>query len=46
MSIVGGVGSGFSNITSTDFTGNLTGVVKAGSSIQGTVTGVTQAIRY
>ena len=44
MSIVGGAGSGFSNITSTDFTGNLTGVVKAGSSIQGTVTGVTQAL--
>ena len=35
---------GFSNVTSTDFTGNLTGVVKAGSSIEGTVTGVTQPL--
>ena len=42
MSIVGGVGTGFSSITSTDFAGNLTGIVKAGSSIEGTVTGVTQ----
>tara|TARA_B100001564_G_scaffold360042_1_gene385056 strand:+ start:5091 stop:8573 length:3483 start_codon:yes stop_codon:yes gene_type:complete len=44
MTITGGVGTGFSSITSTDFAGNLTGVVKAGSSIQGTVTGVTQAL--
>jgi len=43
MSIVGGVGSGFSSITSTDFAGNLTGIIKAGSSIESTVTGVTQA---
>jgi len=42
MSIVGGVGTGFSSITSADFAGHLTGVVKAGSSIQSTVTGVTQ----
>ena len=42
MTITGGVGTGFSSITSTDFAGNLTGVVKAGSSIQSTVTGVTQ----
>ena len=42
MSIVGGVGSGFSSITSTDFAGDITGVVKAGSSIQSSVTGVTQ----
>ena len=42
MNINGGVGSGFSSITSTDFSGNLTGIIKAGSSIEGTVTGVTQ----
>jgi hypothetical protein len=42
MTITGGVGTGFSSITSTDFAGNLTGIVKAGSSIQSTVTGVTQ----
>jgi hypothetical protein len=42
MVVVGGVGTGFSSITSTDFVGNLTGIVKAGSSIEGTVTGVTQ----
>ena len=42
MSIVGGVGTGFSSITSTDFAGDLTGVIKAGSSIQSSVTGVTQ----
>ena len=40
MTITGGVGTGFSSVTSTDFAGNLTGIVKAGSSIQGSVTGV------
>ena len=40
------LGTGFTSIASTDFAGDLTGVVKAGSSIEGTVTGVTQAIRY
>ena len=44
VTIGGGVASGFTTITSTNFAGNLTGVVKAGSSIQGTVTGVTQAL--
>ncbi len=44
MTITGGVGTGFSSITSTDFAGNLTGIVKAGSSIQGSVTGVTQPV--
>ncbi len=44
MSIVGGTGSGFSNISSVDFTGDLTGIVKNGSSIQGNVTGVTQPV--
>ena len=44
MSVSGGVGTGFVSITSTDFDGDLTGIVKAGSSIQGTVTGVTQAL--
>ena len=44
MSVSGGIGTGFVSIASTDFTGNLTGIVKAGSSIQGTVTGVTQAV--
>ena len=34
-SINGQVGSGFTLITSTDFIGNLTGIVKAGSSIAG-----------
>jgi len=43
MSIVGGIGSGFTSLTSTDFAGNLTGIIKAGSSIESTVTGVTQA---
>jgi len=42
MSIATGVGTGFTSITSTDFAGNLTGIIKAGSSIQSTVTGVTQ----
>ena len=44
MTISSGVGTGFTSITSTDFQGNLTGIVKAGSSIQSTVTGVTQAV--
>jgi hypothetical protein len=44
MTITGGVGTGFSSVTSTDFAGNLTGIVKAGSSIQGSVTGVTQPV--
>ena len=44
MSVSGGVGTNFVSIASTDFTGNLTGVVKAGSSIQGDVTGVTQPV--
>ena len=42
MSISTGSGTGFVSITSTDFVGDITGVVKAGSSIQSTVTGVTQ----
>ena len=42
MTITSGVGTGFTSITSTDFQGNLTGVIKNGSSIQGSVTGVTQ----
>ena len=42
MTITGGLGTGFTSITSTDFVGNITGIVKAGSSIAGTVTGVTQ----
>jgi hypothetical protein len=44
MTISSGIGTGFVRIESTDFVGDLTGVVKAGSSIQGTVTGVTQAV--
>ena len=44
ITIGGGVASGFTNVNSTDFTGDITGVVKAGSSIQGTVTGVTQPL--
>ena len=44
MTISNGTGTGFVSISSTDFVGDLTGVVKAGSSIQGTVTGVTQAL--
>jgi len=43
MNISGGIGTAFTSITSTDFAGDLTGIVKAGSSIEGTVTGVTQA---
>jgi hypothetical protein len=44
ITIGGGVASGFTTITSTNFAGNITGVVKNGSSIQGNVTGVTQAV--
>jgi len=44
MSLSGGIGTGFVRISSTDFVGDLTGVVKAGSSIQGTVTGITQPL--
>ena len=44
MSVSGGVGTNFVSIQSTDFAGNLTGVVKNGSSIQGDVTGVTQPV--
>ncbi len=42
MTITGGLGTGFTSITSTDFSGNITGIVKTGSSIEGPVTGVTQ----
>ena len=42
MTLTTGVGTGFTSITSTDFAGDLTGIIKAGSSIQSTVTGVTQ----
>ena len=41
--ISGTTGTGFTSITSTDFTGDITGQVKAGSTIASTVTGVTQA---
>ena len=44
MTITGGVGNGFTSIRSTDFVGNITGIVKAGSSIESAVTGVTQAL--
>ena len=44
MSVSGGVGTGFVSIASTDFAGNLTGVVKNGSTIQGNVMGVTQPV--
>lgn len=44
MSVSGGVGTGFVSITSADFAGDLTGIVKNGSSIQGNVTGVTQPV--
>ena len=40
--ISGTQAAGFSLVTSTDFAGNLTGVIKNGSSIQSLVTGVTQ----
>ena len=39
MTITGGLGTGFTSITSTDFVGNITGIVKAGSSIAGTAGG-------
>jgi len=39
ITIQGTTGVGFTNITSTDFTGNLTGIVKLGSSIAGTANG-------
>ena len=42
ITISGGDGAGFTNFQSTNFAGNLTGVVKAGSSIESAVTGVTQ----
>ena len=35
MNIAGGLGTNFTRIQSTDFAGNLTGIVKAGSSIAG-----------
>ena len=52
MSLSGGVGTGFTSITSTDFVGNITGIVKVGSSIAGAsdgaeannVIGVTQPV--
>ncbi len=44
MALAGGVGSGFTSLTSVDFFGDITGVLKAGSSIQSTVTGVTQPL--
>ena len=42
MTISSGAGVNFVSITSVDFAGNLTGIVKTGSSIEGPVTGVTQ----
>ena len=44
MTISSGIGTGFVRIESTNFIGDLTGVIKAGSSIEGTVTGVTQPL--
>ena len=44
ITISGGDGTGFINFQSTNFAGDLTGVIKAGSSIEGTVTGVTQPL--
>ena len=41
--IAGTIGTGFTQITADDFAGNITGIVKAGSSIESTVTGVTQS---
>ena len=41
--ISGTTAGNFTLITSTNFAGDITGIVKAGSSIEGTVTGVTQA---
>ena len=40
MSITSGLGTGFTSITSTDFVGNITGIVKVGSSIAGNADGV------
>ena len=42
MQIFNGIGTNFTKITSVDFSGNLTGIVKAGSSVEGAVTGFTQ----
>jgi hypothetical protein len=42
MQIFNGIGTNFTKITSVDFAGNLTGIVKAGSSVEGAVTGFTQ----
>ena len=39
MNITGGLGTGFTSITSTDFAGNITGIVKVGSSIAGAADG-------
>jgi len=52
MTISSGTGVGFVSITSTDFVGNITGIVKVGSSIAGAadgveannVTGITQPV--
>ena len=44
MVLAGGIGSGFTSLTSVDFLGDITGILKAGSSIQSTVTGVTQPL--
>ena len=44
MTITNGSGTGFTEIRSTNFIGDLNGIVKAGSSIEGAVTGVTQAL--
>jgi hypothetical protein len=44
MTISSGTGTGFVSIQSTDFAGNLTGIVKNGSTIQGNVMGVTQPV--
>ena len=44
MVITAGGATGFNSIQSTNFSGDLTGVIKAGSSIEGTVTGVTQPL--
>ena len=39
MNVTGGVGTGFTSITSVDFVGNITGIVKINSSIAGTADG-------
>ncbi len=44
ITIGAGVGLGFTRFTSVNFFGDITGVLKAGSSIQSTVTGVTQPL--